>query len=70
MFYSIQMLGEVWQIIAQFNPLLYVIDGFRYAVLGQSDMPYQYTIIVLTIMIFVLLFLAVRFMKSSLGVRT
>lgn len=69
-FYSIQMLGEVWQIIAQFNPLLYVIDGFRYAVLGQSDMPYQYTIIVLTIMIFVLLFLAVRFMKSSLGVRT
>lgn len=69
-FYSIHMLGEVWQMIARFNPLLYVIDGFRYAVLGQSDMPYQYTIIVLLIMVFALLFIAVKFMKSSLGVRT
>lgn len=36
-FYSIDMLPEVWQTVSQFNPILYVINAFRFGILGQSD---------------------------------
>ncbi len=36
-FYSIQRLPEVWQLVAQFNPFFYMIDGFRTGFIGVSD---------------------------------
>jgi ABC-2 type transport system permease protein len=36
-FYSISFLPPFWQSLSKFNPLLYVIDGFRFAFLGFSD---------------------------------
>lgn len=36
-FYSIHMLPPVWQIVSHANPILYMIDGFRYAMQGSSD---------------------------------
>ncbi len=36
-FYSISMLPEVWQKIALFNPVVYLISGFRWAFYGVSD---------------------------------
>ncbi|KRB41606.1 MAG: ABC transporter permease [Pseudomonadota bacterium] len=36
-FYSISMLPEVWQKIALFNPVVYLISGFRWAFYGISD---------------------------------
>jgi ABC-2 type transport system permease protein len=38
-FYSIGSLPEGFQTLAHFNPFFYVIDGFRYGFLGQSDAP-------------------------------
>jgi ABC-2 type transport system permease protein len=36
-FYSIDMLPEVWQTITLFNPVVYLISGFRWAFYGVSD---------------------------------
>lgn len=36
-FYSIKMLPEVWQKITLFNPVVYLVSGFRWAFYGQSD---------------------------------
>lgn len=36
-FYSIEMLPEVWQTITLFNPVVYLISGFRWAFYGVSD---------------------------------
>ncbi len=36
-FYSIHSLPEVWQAISRFNPVFYMIDGFRYGFFGVSD---------------------------------
>lgn len=36
-FYSIQSLPQPWNTISQFNPLFYMIDGFRYGIIGVSD---------------------------------
>jgi ABC-2 type transport system permease protein len=36
-FYSINMLPPVWQTIALFNPVVYLISGFRWSFYGVSD---------------------------------
>lgn len=36
-FISIENLHPVWQTITKMNPLFYLINGFRYSILGQSD---------------------------------
>lgn len=36
-FYSIDMLPEVWQTLSLFNPVVYLISGFRWAFYGVSD---------------------------------
>tara|TARA_B100001540_G_scaffold259097_1_gene237334 strand:+ start:68 stop:589 length:522 start_codon:yes stop_codon:yes gene_type:complete len=36
-FYSIERLPEILQLISKINPFFYMIDGFRYSFIGQSD---------------------------------
>jgi len=36
-FYSIHSLPALWQSVSHANPVFYLIDGFRYAFVGQSD---------------------------------
>ena len=36
-FYSISMLPDIWQHVSLLNPILYMVNGFRYAILGVSD---------------------------------
>ncbi len=36
-FYSISMLPPLWQKITLFNPVVYLISGFRWSFYGQSD---------------------------------
>jgi ABC-2 type transport system permease protein len=36
-FYSINMLPPLWQKVALFNPIVYLISGFRWSFYGKSD---------------------------------
>lgn len=38
-FYSISMLPPVWQTITHFNPVVYLISGFRWSFFGAADVP-------------------------------
>ena len=38
-FYSISMLPKFWQLVSMFNPVVYLISGFRWAFYGNSDVP-------------------------------
>lgn len=40
-FYSISMLPEIWQTIALGNPILYMINAFRYGLIGVTDVDIQ-----------------------------
>lgn len=40
-FYSIELLPEFWQTVSQFNPILYLVNAFRYGFLGVSDVNIQ-----------------------------
>ena len=51
-FYSIAMLPPVWQTISMFNPVVYLISGFRWAFFDTADVP------ILTSMLAIGLFMA------------
>ncbi len=38
-FYSVSMLPPVWQTVTHFNPVLYLISGFRWSFYGVADVP-------------------------------
>ncbi|HCE08961.1 MAG TPA: sugar ABC transporter permease [Oxalobacteraceae bacterium] len=38
-FYSISMLPPIWQRVALFDPVVYLISGFRWSFYGVSDVP-------------------------------
>jgi ABC-2 type transport system permease protein len=69
-FFSISLLSPTWQGIAQVNPILYMVDAFRYGMLGTSSIPIStaFTIIVTAL---VVLFVATLVMlKRGYGTRT
>ncbi|MEL0232420.1 MAG: ABC transporter permease [Hyphomicrobiales bacterium] len=43
-FYSISLLPEFWQKVTLFNPIVYLISGFRWAFFGNSDVYIGYSI--------------------------
>ncbi len=38
-FYSVSMLPPIWQTVTMFNPVVYLISGFRWAFFGTADVP-------------------------------
>lgn len=64
-FYSIRQLPEFWYHICHFNPFFYMIDGFRYALIGYSDGTVYTGMIVLTVTNVVLWLVVLRMFKSG-----
>jgi ABC-2 type transport system permease protein len=46
-FYSIHSLPEFWQQVSRFNPVFYMIDGFRFGFFGVSDVPPEVSLAVI-----------------------
>ncbi|WP_249960924.1 ABC transporter permease [Histophilus somni] len=68
-FYSISLLPAFWQNISKLNPLVYMINGFRYGFLGVSDVGIHYTFTVLTLFITALYGLAYYLISRGVGLR-
>lgn len=64
-FFSLDHLHPIWQKISQFNPLLYLINGIRYSILGRSDLSIDQTIGVTVGAWIILYVLAVRSVKKG-----
>lgn len=41
-FYSLDLLPDFWRGVSQLNPLVYVVNAFRYGVLGVSDVSIEF----------------------------
>jgi ABC-2 type transport system permease protein len=44
-FYSISMLPPLWQTITLFNPVVYLISGFRWSFYGLADVPITFSLL-------------------------
>lgn len=69
-FFSIAELAPFWQKVALANPILYMVNAFRYGMLGSSDIPLG-TAYAIILTAFVSLFtLAMVLLKRGVGIRS
>jgi ABC-2 type transport system permease protein len=69
-FFSIDLLPSFWAGAAQINPILYVVNAFRYGVLGVSDISLGLAYGILSSMTVITYLAAVRLLAVGAGVRT
>lgn len=69
-FYSINMLGEPWQSISRVNPILYMVNAFRFGVLGISDVNTWVAFGVMLIFVVGLTIVALTLLKRGIGLRS
>lgn len=69
-FYSIHMLPEFWQKASLLNPILYMVDAFRYGVLGTSDIAIVTAFVIIFVFIGILFFTCLYLLERGVGVRT
>lgn len=69
-FYSIKMLPEFWQNISLANPVLYMVNAFRYGFIGFSDIPIENAIALILFFITALFSLAYYLLVKGIGIRS
>ncbi len=69
-FYSISLLPDFWQMISKANPIIYMIDGFRYGFLGIADMSVMTGLSMLIFFAVVLFSINIYLLKKGIGIRT
>ena len=68
-FYSISMLPEFWQKVSLANPILYMVNAFRYGILGTSDIDITTAYAILLFFTALLFFACLTLMRRGVGIR-
>lgn len=69
-FYSINMLPEFWQQLSLANPILYMVNAFRYGFLGISDISLTTSYVIIIAFIITLYIFSLYLLKKGHGIRT
>ena len=68
-FYSIQLLPPFWQWLSHGNPIIYMVNAFRYGFLGLSDVPMSLALGIIIGFILVLYGIAHYLVTRGIGLR-
>lgn len=68
-FYSINLLPEFWQQVSVLNPILHMVNAFRYGMLGISDVHIGLALVGLTLFVAVLFIIAMHLLKTGKRLR-
>lgn len=69
-FYSITLLPAFWQNISKANPIVYMVNGFRYGFLGVSDINASTGLAMLIVFAILLFIINLYLLKKGVGVRS
>jgi len=69
-FYSLTLLPEFWQNVSVLNPIVYMVNAFRYGFLGFSDVSLPFAFGVIIGLIGVLYFTAYQLIQRGIGLRS
>ncbi|MBD1576567.1 MULTISPECIES: ABC transporter permease [Vibrio] len=69
-FYSINLLPEFWQHVSKINPIVYMVNAFRYGFLGVSDVGIVTSFSVLFVFIAALYAVAYGLISKGIGLRS
>lgn len=69
-FYSITLLPEFWQQVSLLNPILYMVNAFRFGFLGVSDINLYASYGIAIMFIVILYTVSLRLLKRGTGIRS
>lgn len=69
-FYSLTLLPDFWQHVAAANPIVYMVNAFRYGFLGVSDVNIYVAFAVMLSLITVLFAIAMHLINKGIGLRS
>jgi ABC-2 type transport system permease protein len=69
-FYSLSLLPEFWQGVSQANPIVYMVNAFRYGFLGVSDVNLVTAFAVISVFIVTLFTVAMVLISKGIGLRS
>jgi ABC-2 type transport system permease protein len=68
-FYSISLLPDFWQMASRANPILYMVNAFRYGILGTSDIDIATAYAILFVFMIGLFVACQQLMSRGVGIR-
>lgn len=68
-FYSIEMLPELAQQVSRLNPILYLVNAFRYGILGVADVPIGFSYLMMVLSLAVLFGTCVLMLNRGFRIR-
>jgi len=68
-FYSIKLLPEFWQQVSLANPILYMVNSFRFGFRGVSDIGLTTALLVILFFITLLFVISLGLLKRGIGIR-
>lgn len=69
-FYSLSLLPEFWQWVSKVNPIVYMVNAFRYGFLGYTDVDLTLSFTVLGVFIVTLFTVAMTLITKGIGLRS
>lgn len=69
-FYPVTALPAVWQKVSVLNPVVYMVDGFRYGVTGTSEFPLVMSAGILLAIMAAVVFVTVQILRKGAGLKT
>lgn len=69
-FYSINLLPDFWQNVSLLNPILYMVNAFRFGMLGVSDIPVVIAFVIILSCIVGLTWFALYLLNKGTGLRS
>jgi ABC-2 type transport system permease protein len=69
-FYSIHMLPDLWQQISKMNPIFYMVNTFRYGILGVSDTDLSVSFLIILASITMLYIIGLTLLNKGVGLRS
>ncbi|MBF0264815.1 MAG: ABC transporter permease [Gammaproteobacteria bacterium] len=69
-FYSIEMLSPFWQQVSSLNPVMYMVNLFRYGLLGISDTGIMTGFLIIIAFILLLGFISLLLLKKGIGIKS
>ncbi len=68
-FYSISLLPEFWQKVSLANPIIYMVNAFRYGILGVSDINIAYAYVIVVLFMVGLFTVSLMLLNRGIGIR-
>lgn len=68
-FYSIDLLPSFWQHVSLLNPILHMVNAFRYGILGVSDINIFIALSFLIVAVIAMYFFSLHLLKTGKGLR-